>query len=250
MMQRRQLFIGGFAAVFMPGKAAWGQPQADEATGYGDFESVDVPQLGPLGADEATASQALRGIGHPHPDRLLLASPHKKRPLDVMLYLENLPEQNSDREPYNAGWRERWNPVIVRFFSETKTKPSGDTTSWCAASLNWALARSGARNTRSASSGSFRDAWGRTDTPQAGDIVVFRRTNVAEARAGRGHVGLFLAQTEDAVLVLGGNQTSDYGHHAVSRKWIRKRNGVLTLDSFHSVSEFKDICRCIVPKGT
>lgn len=157
-------------------------------------------------------------------------------PLDVMLYFERLKTVNRNHEAYNAGWRDRWNPVIVAFFRETGTVPSGDTTPWCAASLNWALAQCGYRGgTGSASSGSFRDVPGKTRRPVPGDIVVFAATDPKDRKAGKGHVGLFLAQTRDHVLVLGGNQKNTFGHQAVCRKWLAKRDDVRHLHSFHAV---------------
>jgi uncharacterized protein (TIGR02594 family) len=199
---------------------------------YRDFESSDIPNLRPLGTDPAKSDEVARA------DRLLLQSPDKKRPIDVMRYLESLSDRNADNEAYNGGWRKRWNPLIVRFFSETKTNPAGDTTAWCAASLNWALTRCGYRGTRDASSGSFRGARGLTDTPREGDIVVFARTDPGEAGVGHGHVGLLLNQTNDAILVLGGNQMNAYGHHAVCRKWLKKRDTLLTFHSFHAITSF------------
>ena len=157
-------------------------------------------------------------------------------PLDIMLYFERLKIVNRDLEAYNAGWRERWNPVIVAFFRETETVPSGDTTPWCAASLNWALARCGYRGgTGSASSGSFRDVPGKTRHPVPGDIAVFGATDPKSYKAGMGHVCLFLAQTRDHVLVLGGNQKNVFGHQAICRKWLAKRDDVRQLHSFHAI---------------
>jgi len=150
-----------------------------------------------------------------------------------------LPDKNVDNEAYNGGWRVRWNPVVVRFFTETKTTPAGDTTAWCAASLNWALARSGLHGTESASSGSFRASKGLTDNPHPGDIVVFASTDPDEARVGHGHVGLFLEQNASAIFLLGGNQKNDFGHHAVCRKWILKKGNTLVFHSFHSIGVYQ-----------
>jgi uncharacterized protein (TIGR02594 family) len=170
----------------------------------------------------------------------ILARAPASSPLQVMLYFERLRAKNVDGEAYNAGWQNsRWNPIIVTFFEATATKPEGDTTSWCAASLNWALKQCGYRGgTGSASSGSFRDGPGATKHPSPGDIVVFRNTDLVTARAGRGHVGLYLAQTRTQVLVLGGNQTDPRGHSAMKRKWLDKANDHLVLHSYHHVRAF------------
>jgi hypothetical protein len=70
-----------------------------------------------------------------------------------------------------------------------------------------------------------------------GDIVVFKSSNPEEARAGHGHVGLFLEQDADSVLVLGGNQVNKYGHHKMCEQRIKK-DGSLIFHSFHSVKAF------------
>lgn len=200
---------------------------------YRDFESnvLPFPLFGGTQAPEETETTIA--------ERILSRSP-RTSPLGVMLYLEAVKRVNKDREAYNGGWKTRWNPVIVSFFQETSTKPEGDTTSWCAASLNWALARAGYRGgTKSASSGSFREAPGRTHRPRPGDIVVFGQTDPEAFKAGRGHVCLFLAQCRDAVLVLGGNQTNRFGHHSVCRKWLAKDGEELKLHSYHSIHAFR-----------
>jgi uncharacterized protein (TIGR02594 family) len=200
---------------------------------YRDFDSGTLPDLRPFGTQPAKSDEVAKA------DALLLAAPRQKLPLDVMKYLEALPDENVDNEAYNGGWRVRWNPLIVRFFTETKTTPAGDTTAWCAASLNWVLARCGLHRTESASSGSFRASEGLTDNPHAGDIVVFVSKDPDEARVGHGHVGLFLEQNASEILVLGGNQKNKFGHHAVCRKWIPKKGNVLVFHSYHSIGAYR-----------
>jgi uncharacterized protein (TIGR02594 family) len=203
------------------------------SSSYRDFESSDIPDLRPLGTEPAKADEIAMA------DKLLLASPYKASPIDVMHYLESLKDRNSEGELYNGGWQRRWNPLIVRFFSETRTKPAGDTTAWCAATLNWVLSWCKYRGTQNASSGSFRNASSIIGVPHLGDIVVFARTDPDEARVGHGHVGLFLEHTQDAVHVLGGNQQNAYGHHSICRRWIKKRGKLLTFHSFHAIAAFK-----------
>jgi hypothetical protein len=95
-------------------------------------------------------------------------------------------------------------PRNVDFFKSTRTRPAGDTTFWCAASINWALQQCGFRTTKRALSGSFRNVDSSTDvatrkmipdacteSPKPGDIVVFRSRDQENARYGHGHVALF-----------------------------------------------------------
>jgi len=77
---------------------------------------------------------------------------------------------------------------------------SRDETSWCSAFVNWCVERAGYVGTRSALALSWLE-WGRaTRTPRTGCIVIFSRTG------GFGHVGFYLGEIENDVLVLGGNQ--------------------------------------------
>jgi uncharacterized protein (TIGR02594 family) len=212
--------------------------EARENDEYRDFNSGDLPDLRVLGTKPATAAEVEKA------DDLLNGSPQQKTPIEVMIYLESLQDVNADGEGYKGGWKVRWNPLIVRFFDSTacsgsRCRPSGDITPWCAASLNWVLSRCRYQTTKSASSSSFRKSKGVTESPNAGDIVVFESADKDEANAGRGHVGLFLDQTDVRVQVLGGNQINRFGHHTISRKWINKTTGPLKFHSFHSIAAFR-----------
>jgi uncharacterized protein (TIGR02594 family) len=230
-LPRRSVLFGGAAAI----GASFIAPTATDAKPfdkYKDFESstLPFPLVGGTAKPERNEQTIANGIIKRAPVR---------SPYAIMHYFETLRRVNKDNEAYNGGWATRWNPIIVEFFRATQTKPEGDTTSWCAASLNWTLARSHMKGgTHSASSGSFRESPGKTRHPRRGDIVVFGATDPAAFAQGRGHVGLFVAQRSDAVLVLGGNQTNPFGHHAFCRKWLDKKGKDLKLHSFHDIRAF------------
>lgn len=139
-----------------------------------------------------------------------------------------------DLAAYTRAWPVRWNPVIVEFFRATKTKPSGDTTAWCAAFMNWCLMRASAQSgvpiplTRSAAAKSFR-TWGvLAEKPQIGDVAVFKNVGNPE----HGHVGFYAGETASSVLVLGGNQFEGAPRrHAINVKPIKKVGSVLVLHS-------------------
>lgn len=205
-----------------------------------DFLSDELPDLDailrqPAGVESFGLQTALKNEIETA-DKILATMPTDQTPLALMQKLAALTDNNKDGECYNAGWKTRWNPVIVRFFSATDFgTPAGDTTPWCAASLNWCLRRSGfMHGTNSAASQSFRNAPGKTSAPKPGDVVVFRDRDNAD----HGHVALFLAQDDDRVQVIGGNQRDRHGHHAVCIKWIPKSNGLI-LHSFHSIDAFR-----------
>ena len=102
-----------------------------------------------------------------------------------------------------AGRRE--NPRIIALFREVgHSQIESDEVAWCAAFCGACLERSGIRSTRSLLARSYL-AWGQhLEKPRAGAIAVFRRGNDPT----KGHVGFWLAETDEDVLLLGGNQSN------------------------------------------
>ena len=132
--------------------------------------------------------------------------------------LNEIDDKNDDQEAYNAQWQHRWNPVIVGFYESTTLKPDyvfkkGDTIDWCAAFLNWCLARAGYDTTNNAMSGSFRTNFRKPEAP--GDIIVFRKRDKGGDQ-GFGHVGIFINETSSAYTVLGGNQKNGKKYSSVN----------------------------------
>ena len=228
MLGRRSVIVNGSMAAFAYCMAP---PAAFADTGdASDFNSPSLPTLEVLGTQAATTKEVQVALD-------LLARCPTTSPLDAMTYFSRVTEKNAEGELYNAGWRTRWNPVIVNFFRKANLAPSGDVTPWCAASMNWVLDRCALKGTDSASSSSFRGAPGKTSQPKPGDIIVFRSADQHQADLGHGHVTLFVSQASDTVTCLGGNQVRA-GHHAIMQQVIAK-NGFLKLDSFHSIEAFK-----------
>ncbi len=98
------------------------------------------------------------------------------------------------------------NPRIVAYHASTNGGPAPDELAWCSSFVNWCVRQSGLQGTNNKWAMSWHDdGWGTdvTQTPQEGDIVVFRRDGAAEPG---GHVGFFVADAGAGVLVLGGNQ--------------------------------------------
>ena len=173
--------------------------------------------------------------------KVLSNVPTGRTPVEIALYFLDVGSGKFGQElrPYITAWPERWNPVIVEFFSATHTQPSGDTTSWCAAFVNYCLLKSAegrtlpngsADPTYSAAARTFRN-WGTATTaPRPGDIAVFR----LKSSSAHGHVGFFISETADRVLVLGGNQFEGSPvRHTINRKYVGK-NAVLQLDSYRT----------------
>lgn len=99
------------------------------------------------------------------------------------------------------------NPEIIRFFTEIGQRwVHTDETAWCSAFINYLakinnIEMSGKLNARS---------WLRVGEdifePEVGDIVVFWREH--PVNSWKGHVGLFIAQEDDFIHCLGGNQSN------------------------------------------
>ncbi len=193
---------------FPPLPAGWTEQQADYSPTL-----VDIEQLGssPPLDDEVRTAQEL----------LTLAPYDQKNPLAVAEFFEAVGQGDFDRRlgrpvrHYVRGWPVRYNPVVVNFFKATGTNPlslDGDYTAWCAAFVNWCIARSLSRTkevqlnsrglmsgyprellrgTASASSGSFR-CWSSErpiDQAERGDVFVWAtRGTVNGCRPGTGHV--------------------------------------------------------------
>ncbi|HBS5429139.1 TPA: CHAP domain-containing protein [Klebsiella variicola subsp. variicola] len=175
-------------------------------------------------------------------NKILANSPVNCKPIDVALYFLSIGQGDFGKEniPYVTAWPVRSNPVIKGFFEFTKQKPQGDTTAWCAAFMNFCLIKSSINRTlpansseptRSAASKSFR-TWGKeTTSPKPGDIVVF----VNKVDSSHGHVGFFLAEQGEKILVLGGNQFEGKPvRHTINRKLIPKNGSVLKLHSYRT----------------
>lgn len=119
---------------------------------------------------------------------------------------------------------ERHDDAIISYLAST-TLPEEhhkDETAWCSAFVNWCIEQAGLKGTRSASARSWLEFGEEVDLPQLGEIVVFWRRE----REGRfGHVGFFIDEDDDNIILLGGNQTDpEKGVGAVCIKpYPRKR---------------------------
>lgn len=125
----------------------------------------------------------------------------------------------------SQAWREfgeaerpgtRANARIVAMFRDAgHAKIASDEIAWCAAFCGACLERAGIRSTQSLMARSYL-AWG---TPLAearmGAVAVFSRGS----DPALGHVGFWLGETEDSVVLLGGNQATR------SRSCLIRRRG-------------------------
>lgn len=163
------------------------------------------------------------------------AAPKNCRPIDVAYYFRDLgkgkTQFGAQGRPYARGWPRIYNPLIIELFTTTHLNPlapefNGDATPWCAAFVNYCIARALSKNgrigdielargTQSASSGSFR-CYGKEVKEgrlREGDIAVWALDGtVNKCKPGQGHVGFFVEASEDTrkpYMILGGNQSGD-----------------------------------------
>ncbi|HML43449.1 MAG TPA: TIGR02594 family protein [Hyphomicrobium zavarzinii] len=100
-----------------------------------------------------------------------------------------------------AGTKE--NARILAFFRDAGHPDiARDEIAWCAAFCGACLERVGIRSTRSLLARSYLKWGAALEKPRTGAIAVFSRGS----NASEGHVGFWLGETEDAVVLLGGNQ--------------------------------------------
>lgn len=262
----RRHFLGSAAALLaLPDTNLYAAPAAEE------FPPLP-PNLVPF-ADQPdyfnliTNSQNL-GTAKPTPDeekvgaQVLAAAPFDCPPVHVALYFLKVGQGKwgTGKAPYARGWPIRYNPVIIEFFHATATNPldptqDGDATYWCAAFVNWCIARGAsksgnigsaelAKSTHSASSGSFRCWNSIASAPKRGDVVVWQAPNSAvpcpsdgKLIHAKGHVAFFLgAADNEHILVVGGNQRlGNPTQHGVTQTTI-SRSYLGGLHSIRSIS--------------
>jgi hypothetical protein len=228
---RRTVMIGGMSVALLPyGVSAQTSDLLDDSL------LPPLPtDLSPYSNDSAyrPANEAsFVGAGRPTDEEkaqaieIMRGAPKQTTPLAVAQYFLNLGSLKDDpRAPYAREWPIRANPLIQTFFTATDTIPYGDITPWCAAFINWCVARAHSARvdagvsaehkfnsqelqitTRSAASGSFR-CWDATEVPTVGDLVVFKEPGSSQQCSGKGHVAFYLGTLPNTDLrILGGNQ--------------------------------------------
>lgn len=124
------------------------------------------------------------------------------RPLDVARaeLARNIAEVTGDRN----------NPRIVLYHGTTSDGQASDEVAWCSSFVNFCVEQVGLRGTESKWAMSWHSSgWGTdvTNSPQEGDIAVFRRRQGSPSGTQLGgHVGFWLRASGDRITLLGGNQ--------------------------------------------
>lgn len=97
-------------------------------------------------------------------------------------------------------------PRILEYHASCDGAPSAgdeDEDAWCSSFINWLMMQCQLPRTKSRAARSWL-TWGRhLEAPVRGCVVVFWRES---PQSWKGHVGIFLAERDGLVHVLGGNQ--------------------------------------------
>jgi uncharacterized protein (TIGR02594 family) len=97
------------------------------------------------------------------------------------------------------------NPEVLKYFDGLGFDGTflKDETSWCAAFVNWCLKEGDKPYLRKLNARSLLQVGEKVDKPQVGDIVVLWRESKT---SWKGHVGFYVSEDKNNVLLLGGNQ--------------------------------------------
>jgi uncharacterized protein (TIGR02594 family) len=103
------------------------------------------------------------------------------------------------------------NPRIVEYHDATTLHAKEDEVPWCSSFVNWCFQKSGLTGTRSAAARSWLEWGDELEKPRAGCVCVIRARSagedVATGSATGYHVGFWIAETPEYVMLLGGNQS-------------------------------------------
>lgn len=124
---------------------------------------------------------------------------------------------------------DKHNPRILVYHATCKYKYNEDEIPWCSSFANWCMHKAGIERTNSAAARSWEEWGAPTAKPKLGDVVVFGRPG-----SWKGHVGFFVRETKDSVLVLGGNQGNE-----VNKTWYLKEGYRLRLLGYRTPLNFK-----------
>ena len=112
---------------------------------------------------------------------------------------------------------EKHNPEVVKYFKEIGFKfINDDETPWCSAFMNWVALKSGLQRSEKLDARSWLLVGNKILPPAIGDVCVFWRN---KKDGWRGHVGIYINETDDYINVLGGNQ----GNEVCIKEYPKKR---------------------------
>lgn len=98
------------------------------------------------------------------------------------------------------------NPDVVKYFHETgRTDINSEDVSWCDAFMDWVVMKAGGQPSPGLLARAWLDVGEKVEKPQQGDLVIFWRESTD---SWKGHVGIYIRETDKSIYVLGGNQNN------------------------------------------
>lgn len=98
------------------------------------------------------------------------------------------------------------NPRIVQYSKDIGYAGIiDDETAWCSIFINWCAMKAGLERSKKLNARSWLKIGEEVTEPQVGDIVIFWRSSKT---SWKGHVGIFINETDKGINCLGGNQSN------------------------------------------
>lgn len=110
------------------------------------------------------------------------------------------------------------NEKLMSFFNRSgKIVITNDDTPWCSAFLKAVLLEVGLVNFATLAARSWLSVGKEINKPELGDIVIFWRES---PQSWKGHVGIYVAENDSNIYVLGGNQANEVNISQFPKKQV------------------------------
>lgn len=219
-----------------------------------DIVELDNPPFADLNPERPFGSTPPDDAQRKKVEKIIAETPEGPTPVAIALSFTRRFAISDPKAISQWPRNEPWNPLVVTFFQSTTTAANNDMVAWCAAFANWCIDRAGKHGTRSASSQSFLEDnakryFVRTDSPDAGDLVVFTCYRPGtEDSYGLGHVAFLTGKPSvDSIPTVSGNTSKDGRYSLIAEKPFsakpqtvyRTINGVRTKTTMKVNSYFR-----------
>jgi len=223
-MFSRRLVLAGLAAI--PALLENKLLHAEEAPAEtGDIVELAYPPFGDLNPERPFGSTPPDDAQRKKVEKIIAETPMGPTPVAIALSFAQRFAISDPKAISQWPGNEPWNPLVVTFFQSTSTAANNDMVPWCAAFANWCIDRAGKHGTRSASSQSFVDKnaeryFIRTNSPDAGDLVVFTCYRPGtEDSFGLGHVAFLTGKpSADSIPTVSGNTSKDGRYSIIAER--------------------------------
>lgn len=100
------------------------------------------------------------------------------------------------------------NPEVLKYFRALGFGSLKDETAWCSAFMNWVAKEANVERSGQLTARSWLTVGHSITTPEMSDVVVYWRDN---PNSWKGHVGIFIRESNGWIYTLGGNQNNQVG---------------------------------------